>query len=207
MPFYWIHPGVDLKWSKKESKRASTKKSLYLECCHSGSGLGRAKIGRVRAFPLTNYSFRTNVHSNILMYCWRLVHLFESCHSGCLFFWLNCLLLVIRWAIKGPWASSWNQPCHLAYQNGNPYFLVHLSRRLKWAIVIALRPSSVRPSVRRPSSSVVVVRKLSHFQLLLQNRSMDFDETWYAWSTHGLLQVLLFFRPDPPRGGSRAGQK
>ena len=22
------------------------------------------------------------------------------------FFWLNCLLLVIRWAIKGPWASS-----------------------------------------------------------------------------------------------------
>ena len=36
------------------------------------------------------------------------------------------------------------------------------------------------PSVR-PSSSVVrpsSVRKLSHFQLLLQNRLMDFDETW-----------------------------
>ena len=34
-------------------------------------------------------------------------------------------------------------------------FLAHLSRRLKWAIVIAHRPSSVRPSVvrRRPSSS------------------------------------------------------
>ena len=32
------------------------------------------------------------------------------------------------------------------------YFLAHLSRRLKWAIVIAHRPSSVRPSsVRRPS--------------------------------------------------------
>ena len=30
---------------------------------------GRAKIGRGRAFPLTKYSFRTNVHSNILMYC------------------------------------------------------------------------------------------------------------------------------------------
>ena len=64
-------------------------------------------------------------------------------------------------------------------------FLAHLSWRLKWAIVIAHRPSSVRPS----SSSV----NFSHFQLLLQNRLMDFDETWYAWSTHGPLQVLLFF--------------
>ena len=46
-------------------------------------------------------------------------------------------------------------------------FLAHLSRRLKWAIVIARRPF-----VRcRPAS---IVRKLSHFQLLLQNRLMDF---------------------------------
>ena len=56
-------------------------------------------------------------------------------------------------------------------------------------------PSVVRcPSVRRRLSSVrrpSVVRKLSHFQLLLQNRLMDFDETWYAWSTYGPLQVLL----------------
>ena len=51
-------------------------------------------------------------------------------------------------------------------------FLAHLSRRLKWAIVIAHRPSV------RPSSVVVVVCKLSHFQLLLQNRLIDFDETW-----------------------------
>ena len=34
---------------------------------------------------------------------------------------------------------------------------------------------------------------------------MDFDETWYGWSTQGPLQVLLFFgqiRPgaDPGRG-------
>ena len=42
-------------------------------------------------------------------------------------------------------------------------FLAHLSQRLKWAIVIAHRPS---------------VCKLSHFRLLLQNRLMEFDETW-----------------------------
>ena len=47
-------------------------------------------------------------------------------------------------------------------------FLSHLSRRLEWAIVIARRPSSVRPA------SV----NFSHFRLLLQNRLMDFDETW-----------------------------
>ena len=34
-------------------------------------------------------------------------------------------------------------------------FLAHLSRRLKWAIVIAHRPSSVRPSVRPSGPSVV----------------------------------------------------
>ena len=47
------------------------------------------------------------------------------------------------------------------------------------------RPS-VRPSVcRRPLDNL-------HFRLLLQNRLMDFDETWYGWSTQGPLQVLLF---------------
>ena len=89
-------------------------KWLYLECCHSGSGFGLifqgvdpgwGKICRGRA-SLTKSSFRPNVHSNILMHCRKHMHLFESCHSGCLFIWLNCLLLVIRWAIKGPWASS-----------------------------------------------------------------------------------------------------
>ena len=90
-------------------------------------------------------------------------------------------------------------------QNSVMDFLAHLSRRLEWAIVIAHCPSSVRPS-----SSVVVVCKLSQFRLLLQNRLMDFDETWYAWSTHGPLQVLLFFgqiRPgaDPGRGKNRSG--
>ena len=59
-----------------------------------------------------------------------------------------------------------------------------------------------RPSVRRPLDNL-------HFQLLLQNRLMDFDETWYGWSTQGPLQVLLFFgkiRPgaDPGRGQNRS---
>ena len=85
------------------------------------------------------------------------------------------------------------------------FFLAHPSQRLKCAIVIGRRPSSVPPSVRRPPS----VRKLSHFQLLLPNPLMDFDETKYIYglNNHGTLQVLLFFRPDPLRGGSRTGQK
>ena len=63
--------------------------------------------------------------------------------------------------------------------------------------------SGVRPSsVRRPLNYL-------HFRLLLQNRLMDFDETWYGWSTKGPLQVLLFFgqiRPgaDPGRGKNRS---
>ena len=38
---------------------------------------------------------------------------------------------------------------------------------------------------------------------------MDFDETWEGWSTHGPLQVLLFFGQiragaDPGRGKNRS---
>ena len=57
------------------------------------------------------------------------------------------------------------------------------------------------PSVRlsiRPSGV-----NFSHFQLLLQNRLIDFDETWYGWSTQGPLQVLWFFgqfRPGMDQG-------
>ena len=64
--------------------------------------------------------------------------------------------------------------------------------------------SGVRPSVvRRPLDYL-------HFRLLLQNRLMDFDETWYGWSTQGPLQVLLFFGQicpgaDPGRGKNRSG--
>ena len=101
----------------KELKRASKTKGftwnaaiLVVVSARYSKGWiqGGAKIVRGRASPFTKSSFRPNVHSNILMYCWQHMHLFESCHSGCLFFWLNCLLLVIRWAIKGPWASSFS---------------------------------------------------------------------------------------------------
>ena len=68
--------------------------------------------------------------------------------------------------------------------------------------------SVVRPSVRRRRRRPSGVN-FSHFRLLLQNCLMDFDETWYAWSTHGPLQVLLFFGQispgaDPGRGKNRS---
>ena len=74
-------------------------------------------------------------------------------------------------------------------------FLAHLSQRLKWAIVIAHRPSSVRPSVvrpssvRRPSSSV---RKLSHFRLLLWNCWTEFTETSQEARSQRPLPSLCF---------------
>ena len=63
--------------------------------------------------------------------------------------------------------TSYGMKIHLRF------FLAHLSQRLKWAIVIERRPSVV-VGVVRPSSSV----NFTHFRLLLQNRLMDFDETW-----------------------------
>ena len=95
------------------------------------------------------------------------------------------------------WVGSWN------YENFTKFwflvFLGHRSQRLQWPIVITRCPASV---VRRPLDYL-------HFRLLLQNRLMDFDETWYGWSTQGPLQVLLFFgqiRPgvDSGRGKNRS---
>ena len=94
------------------------------------------------------------------------------------------------------WKVRWG---HQVFGSSVCPFLAHLSRRLEWTIVIAHR----RSSVRRPSIN------FSHFQLLLQNRWMDFDETWKGWSTHGPLHVLLFFgqihlEADPGRGQNRS---
>ena len=69
------------------------------------------------------------------------------------------------------------------------------------AIVITRCPASVvrRASVCRPLDYL-------HFRLLLQNRLMDFDETWYGWSTQGPLQVLLFFGQIPPGANPGRGK-
>ena len=66
-----------------------------------------------------------------------------------------------------------------------------------------------RSQRRFPASVVRRPLDYLHFRLLLQNRLMDFDETWHRWSTEGPLQVLLFFgqiRPgaDPGRGKNRS---
>ena len=88
---------------------------------------------------------------------------------------------------RSPSVITWAGEGHvLIYQ----FFLAHLSQRLKWAIVIAHRPSSVRPSVvvRRPS----VRRKLSHFRLLLWNRWTEFNETWQKARSQRPLPSLCF---------------
>ena len=82
------------------------------------------------------------------------------------------------------------------------FFLGHRSQRLQWPIVITRCPASVR----RLSSVVCRPLDYLHFWLLLQNRLMDFDETWYGWSTQGPLQVLLFFGQIPPGADQGRGK-
>ena len=70
-------------------------------------------------------------------------------------------------------------------------------------------PSVVRPSVRRPSSSSSssVWRKLFTYSTSspepLDGFWWNLVEMKYSWS----LTSVVVFRPDPPRGGSRAGSK
>ena len=77
------------------------------------------------------------------------------------------------------------------------HFLAHLSRRLEWAIVIAHRPSSVRPSS---------VRKLFTFST---SSPKPLDGFWrnlvgmkHSWS----LTSVVVFRPDPSRADPGWGQ-
>jgi hypothetical protein len=70
-------------------------------------------------------------------------------------------------------------------------FLAHLSWKLKWAILIAFCPSSVRPSV------CLSVCKLLHFRLLLQNQWANFNQTWHKSSLVGGLPSLFKWRGSP----------
>ena len=66
-------------------------------------------------------------------------------------------------------------------------FLAHLSQRLKWAIVIAHRPSSVRPSVRRPSVRPSVVRPSVNFHIF-----NFFSQTaWWILMKLGRYEVIM----------------
>ena len=64
------------------------------------------------------------------------------------------------------------------WQNGtmNITLLAHLSPRLKWAFLITICPLTV---------FVVVVVNFSHFQLLLQNHWVNFNQTWHKASLVG----------------------
>ena len=94
--------------------------------------------------------------------------------------------------------GKWRHQCPYLGLTKSRMVLGHRSQRLQWPIVITRCPASVR----RPLNYL-------HFRLLLQNRLMDFDETWYGWSTQGPLKELLFFGQicpgaDPGRGKNRS---
>ena len=91
-------------------------------------------------------------------------------------------------------------------------FLGHRSQRLQWPIVITRCPASVRRL-----SSVVwrlasVVCRLSSVRLFTFSTSSPeplygfwWNLVWMKYSS--CLTSVVVFRPDPSRGGSRAGQK
>ena len=82
-------------------------------------------------------------------------------------------------------------------------FLGHRSQRLQCTIVITRCPASVRrPSVVRPSSVKLFTFSTSSPEPL--------DGFWWnlVWMKYSRsLTSVVVFRPDPSRGGSRAGQK
>ena len=106
-------------------------------------------------------------------------------------------------SVDMPW---WSQP-QLELDDleltiwGNTVLLGHRSQRLQWPIVITRCPSSVvcpsvRPSVRLFTFSTSSPEPLDGFWWNL---------VWMKYS-RSLTSVVVFW-PDPPRGGSRAGQK
>ena len=82
-------------------------------------------------------------------------------------------------------------------------FLGHRSRRLQWPIVITRCPASVRPS------SVVCPSSLRQFTFSTSSPE-PLDGFWWnlVWMKYlRSLTSVVVFRPDLPRGGSRAGPK
>ena len=173
-----------------------------------------------------------NKHAKLLVFLWILIKRQIKCNYRCFYLKTCCYLSVKGKTVLHLKKQLWNSkvllvctvlivpymyiykktlmwPSMSARRNYtcNVFcFLAHRSRRLEWVIVIAHRPPSVRPSVR-PSSSSSVVRKLFTFST---SSPKPLDGFWwnfvgikYSWS----LTSVVVFRPDPPRGGYRAGQK
>ena len=92
----------------------------------------------------------------------------------------------------------------IVLHESNPPVLGHRSQRLQWPIVITRCPASVRrpSSVRLPSSVKLFTFSTSSPEPL--------DGFWWnlVWMKYSRsLTSVVVFRPDPSRGGSRAGQK
>ena len=103
------------KVGQEGGKESFKDKRLYLECCHSGSGFsqifqgmdsGRGKNRKSRGFSFDEILIQTKCsqqHTDILPTTHASIWILSFWLSVC---WLNFLLMVLRLAIKGPWASS-----------------------------------------------------------------------------------------------------
>ena len=104
--------------------------------------------------------------------------------------WNSLVYLLLTFPIFIQILISWQ---HAILTTVLKHFLARRSRRLEWAIVIAHRPTSVRKLFTFSTSSP---EPLDGFWWNLVGMK-------YSWS----LTSVVVFRPDPPRGGSRAGPK
>ena len=161
--------------------------------------------------------FRTITDSVINLWSWNFIHLLPMSQG--------CALLIL--GSKGQRSRSWRMVIWKwsteimvadlnllgsvgdLYCFSNTFSMLFRAQEPKAPVTYCdhalsgVRPSSVRrPSVRRPSSV-----KLFTFST---SSPEPHDGFWwnlvgmkYSWS----LTSVVVFRPDPPRGGSRAGQK
>ena len=210
---YQIRPGVDPRHGKKESKRASKTKGLtwnaailvVVSAKYSNWWIqGRATIGRGSASPLTKSSVRPNVHSNILMYCRQHMHLFESCHSGCLFsapepkaqvHYCDHALSVVRPSVVLPSLTFhiFDFSSETIEQN-----LRKLDRKQELNILYQV---CVFRADRKNKMAALASDWLRHFRLLLWNRRTEFNETWQEARSQRPLPSLSFSgRPEKQDG-------